>query len=181
VHRSRDEKFAWTVCDPSMYAQSGGPPIAERLFKFPGFGLVKAGDNKRVARTGSSSKAGAMGGWDAMRARIRGDGETPMLFVFSTCRDFIRTIPALTHDPHRAEDVDTDSEDHIADECRYACMSRIWTAKVSDIRTAGFRPDGSPITTHKRSWKVLAEMSYDELAKATGHTLDRRERHRERV
>jgi hypothetical protein len=28
---------------------------------------------------------------DQMRARIRGDGDTPMLYVFSSCHDFIRT------------------------------------------------------------------------------------------
>jgi hypothetical protein len=181
VHRSRDEKFAHSILDPSMFNASGGPSFAERFFKTPGFGLVKRGDNKRVARTGSSSKAGAMAGWDMMRQRIRGDGETPMLFVFPTCRDFIRTVPALTHDPHRAEDIETSSEDHVGDETRYACMSRPWIAKVSDVRTAGHRPDGTPIETHKRTWKVLAEMTYDELAKETGHTLNRRERHRERV
>ena len=33
-----------------------------------------------------------------MRARIKGDGERPMLFALSTCRDFIRTVPARSHD-----------------------------------------------------------------------------------
>jgi hypothetical protein len=46
-----------------------------------------------------------------MRARIRGDGDTPMLYVFSSCHDFIRTVPALQHDRGRAEDIDTGSED----------------------------------------------------------------------
>ena len=49
-----------------------------------------------------------------------------MLVVFSTCVDFIRTVPFLQHDPDRREDVMTDSEDHAGDECRYACMSRPW-------------------------------------------------------
>ena len=59
-----------------------------------------------------------------MRARIRGDGEQPQFYVFSTCRDFLRTVPALQHDPDRPEDLDTAGEDHVADEARYACMSR---------------------------------------------------------
>jgi len=37
-------------------------------------------------------------------------------------------VPFLQHDPDRHEDVCTDSEDHAADECRYACMSRPWIA-----------------------------------------------------
>jgi hypothetical protein len=65
-----------------------------------------------------------MSGWNQMRQRIAGNGGGPMLVVFDTCRDFIRTIPVQQHDPHRPEDLDTKGEDHIADETRYACMSR---------------------------------------------------------
>lgn len=46
----------------------------------------------------------------------------PMLYVFNTCRNFIRTVPALVYDQSDVEDVDTDGEDHIYDELRYACM-----------------------------------------------------------
>jgi Terminase large subunit, T4likevirus-type, N-terminal len=166
VRRSRDEKYAYTVCDPSMFASSGGPSLAERLFHYPRFGIVKPGDNERVSRSGSPGKSGAMGGWDAMRQRLRGDGEKPMLFVFTTCRDFLRTIPSLTHDIHKAEDIDTNSEDHIADETRYACMSRPWIAKIPYVGTAGVRADGTLIETHKRNWKVLSEMTYDEVHEA---------------
>lgn len=48
----------------------------------------------------------------------------PRMYVFSTCRAFIRTIPTLIYDEHRAEDLDTKMEDHVADEWRYFCMSR---------------------------------------------------------
>ena len=47
-----------------------------------------------------------------------------MIYFFSTCRDSIRTLPALQHDQAKPEDVDTESEDHAPDEIRYACMSR---------------------------------------------------------
>ena len=47
-----------------------------------------------------------------------------MIYFFSTCRDAIRTLPALQHDQNKPEDVDTESEDHAPDEIRYACMSR---------------------------------------------------------
>jgi len=42
--------------------------------------------------------------------------------VFSTCKHFIRTLPALVYDETDVEDVDTDGEDHIYDELRYICM-----------------------------------------------------------
>lgn len=45
-----------------------------------------------------------------------------MLYVFRTCRDFIRTIPVLQYSRLSPEDVDSDTEDHIADETRYLCM-----------------------------------------------------------
>ena len=31
-----------------------------------------------------------------------------MLYVFSTCRHFIRTVPALVYDEKDVEDIDTD-------------------------------------------------------------------------
>ena len=58
--------------------------------------------------------------------RLIGDERGPQLLLFSTCTHLIRTLPALGHDPHRAEDVDTDAEDHAADALRYGCMSRPW-------------------------------------------------------
>ena len=75
-------------------------------------------DNRRVGARG------AMAGWMAVRARLKGDGEHPMLFVSSACKALIRTLPLLQHDPDRPEDLDSAMEDHAADETRYACMSR---------------------------------------------------------
>ena len=86
--------------------------------------MFRRADNTRV-----SPDKGKLGGWDMVRARLHGDGEVPMLFVFSTCVDTIRTLPALQHDKDRPEDLNTDMEDHAADDWRYACMSRPW-AKV---------------------------------------------------
>lgn len=47
----------------------------------------------------------------------------PGVQVFSTCRDSIRTLPALGYDPFRCEDVNTAAEDHIYDEWRYLMMA----------------------------------------------------------
>ena len=47
-----------------------------------------------------------------------------MMYVFSNCKAFIRTIPTLIYDDNKVEDLNTDGEDHIADETRYLCMSR---------------------------------------------------------
>ncbi len=55
--------------------------------------------------------------------RLAFDGRgVPMLYVFSTCKHFIRTVPSLVYDEKDVEDVDTQGEDHIYDELRYVCM-----------------------------------------------------------
>lgn len=144
--REKGDKIAYGVLDPSAFAENGGPSIAERMAR-RGV-MFRAGDNKRV------SQRGAMGGWDQMRARMKGDGENPALFVFSTCRDFIRTVPVLQHDPDYAEDLDTTAEDHVADEARYACMSRPWVAPVAQ-RDKPRRDGWDSHEDASGSWKVI--------------------------
>lgn len=46
----------------------------------------------------------------------------PMMYVFNTCRQFIRTLPSLVYDTVRVEDIDTTQEDHDYDACRYFLM-----------------------------------------------------------
>jgi hypothetical protein len=92
-------------------------------FKGPSFSRA---DNTRTA------KYGALSGWAAVRARLKGRDGVPMLYVFSSCPAFIQTLPLLQHDPHNIEDLDTDSEDHIADELRYACLARPWMPYVPE-------------------------------------------------
>lgn len=52
------------------------------------------------------------------KLRVRADG-LPRLLIYSTCRNLIRTLPALPRDPKRPEDVDTKAEDHAYDALRY--------------------------------------------------------------
>ena len=125
--REDGEEIAYGVLDPAAFAQDGGPSIAERMMR-RGV-LFRRADNRRLG-----NGLGAMGGWDQMRSRMRGRDGVPMLYVFETCTDFIRTIPALQHDPDKAEDLDTEAEDHAADEARYGCMSRPWApASVTTV------------------------------------------------
>jgi len=141
--REKGERISYGVADPAIFSSDGGPSIGERMF---GCGVTwKRADNARVARDG------AMGGWDQMRARIGGDEDGPQLVVFSTCRDFIRTVPVLQHDATRPEDVDTESEDHAADEARYACMSRPFIRK--------------PSTKVKPELRTLNNITFDEMLK----------------
>lgn len=77
-------------------------------------------------------------GWEAMRRMLKACLATPMeepgLFVFKGCRQFIRTIPTLPRDEKKPDDVDTDAEDHIADETRYRVLAVRKTAKTLEFR-----------------------------------------------
>lgn len=121
------ERIDYSVADPAIFYEDGGPSIAERMLPI----TWQPADNRRVGVRGH------MGGWDQVRARMR-DG---LLFVFSTCSDFRRTIPLQQHDIKRPEDMDSNAEDHIADEMRYACMTRIYNPlerpkEVDQLKTA---------------------------------------------
>jgi hypothetical protein len=106
------ENVAYGVADPSIFIRDGGPSIAETM------GAAgcqwRRGDNKRVP------------GWAEMRRRLNGEGGRPLLYLLSCCDDSIRTIPTLQVDATDPEDLDTEGEDHAADETRYACMGRPW-------------------------------------------------------
>ena len=112
------------VLDPAAFTADGGPSIAEMIATGSNHkAYFRKADNKRVSRRG------AMGGWDQVRERLDGeDSGRPMLVMFSTCTDLIRTLPIMQHDKLNPEDVDTNLEDHAPDELRYACMSRPWVS-----------------------------------------------------
>ena len=100
------------VADPSIWDASRGESVADVAMKH-GIYFVP-GDNHRVA------------GWQQCHYRMSFDenGES-MFYVFKTCKDFIRTIPAQLYDETKVEDMQTHgTEDHQADEFRYFCMAR---------------------------------------------------------
>ena len=140
-----------SVADPHIFAEDGGPSIGERMF-IAGCKWRKA-DNRRIGGLG------ALGGWDQLRARLRGDEEgRPMILFMDNCKDTIRTLPALQHDEARPEDCDSDGEDHACDETRYACMARPW---INDV----------PIDDATRRAKEFAELvkpvTFDQLVAET--------------
>jgi hypothetical protein len=99
------------VADPAIWDASRGVSIAETAAK-AGV-MFSPGDNNRIA------------GWMQMHYRFQFDQRGyPRMYIFSNCKGFIRTIPTLMYSETKPEDLDTDGEDHIADETRYLCMSR---------------------------------------------------------
>lgn len=114
------EPINYRVADPACWKVDGGPSHAEEMAKAPNRIIMRPADNSRVS------------GWQQVRDRLIGDDD-PMLYVFAHCKDFIRCLPAAQHDKTKPEDIDTDGEDHVVDETRYACMSRPYTRKPDII------------------------------------------------
>ena len=74
--------------------------------------LITRADNRRIE------------GWRNLRQWLRVVDNNSRFKVFKTCMSFVTTFPANVHDERKPEDLDTDGEDHSADEARYAVMSR---------------------------------------------------------
>jgi hypothetical protein len=78
---------------------------------------LQKGDNNRIIGWGRFRE------YLAVKKDQHGE-DTPGMYVFDTCRDFIRTVPLMIKNKTRPEDLDTTLEDHIADETRLFLMSR---------------------------------------------------------
>jgi hypothetical protein len=113
------EEIAYSVADPAIFTEDGGPSIAETMRK-AGVSFRPA-DNKRIP------------GWEQVRMRFKGEDDRPMFYVFSVCGDLIRTVPSLQHDRHKPEDLDSDGEDHSGDCLRYAMMSRPYAPPIVPV------------------------------------------------
>lgn len=71
------------------------------------------------------------------------DDGRPMAYVFSSCRAFLRTVPALVYDEHNVEDVNSDCEDHDYDAMRYFFMANpIAPPKPAVREVRGYNPFG---------------------------------------
>jgi len=109
--RSKGIVFRRNPADPSCWYSKGEGITITELFRDSGFTWTPA-------KGGSGSR---INGWNVCNQRLH-DLEFK---VFSNCKHFIRTVPMLQIDESRPEDLDTNMEDHVADEWRYALISRV--------------------------------------------------------
>lgn len=118
-HRWLKGKQILGVADPAIWNAERGVSIAETAQKYGVY--FEPGDHERLP------------GWMQVHYRLAFDKNGfPMMYVFDTCKAFIRTMPTLMYDDHKPEDLDSDGEDHVADEVRYFLMSR--PIKPQDIK-----------------------------------------------
>jgi len=110
--------------DASIYTEQDGECIATNMERV-GVGWVHRS-------FGSKSREN---GWEIMRTMLKNarGTEGPRLFVFETCRQFIRTVPVLPRDEVKMDDVDTTAEDHIADEARYRILSHKVVSSITQF------------------------------------------------
>jgi len=126
------------IADPAVFQRKGENSNeksgAEIMFDATGGWLnVRRGNNERVI------------GWGIMREYLKPfmfEGRpTAKLLYFKTCKDAVRTIPALVHDEIRPEDVNSKGEDHAGDTDRYGVMDIYETysesrAEEKEVKTA---------------------------------------------
>lgn len=116
------------VADPAIWDKSHGISIAEHGEKHGIY--FEKGKNDRL------------NGKMQVHYRMRFDENgIPMMYVFSNCKAFIRTIPTLIYDANRPEDVDSKLEDHCYDEFRYLCMENpMKPVKIPDKKPKIYNP-----------------------------------------
>lgn len=127
---SAGEKYFVSVGDPAMWAsQREGQrfqSVADQYGEM-GVGLTPA-TNERLS--GKSL---------VHRAFECGAESPPMVQLFRTCHNLVRTIPLLPVDPHKPEDVDTTAEDHSYDTLRYGLQAAHWLESAKRSKPQGYR------------------------------------------
>ena len=128
------------IADPSVFDGSRGRSVAEIMEKAGVY--WRPGDNARIS------------GKMQYHYRFAFDDEgVPMLYVFNTCKNFIRTVPSLCYDTLNVEDIDTSAEDHVYDECRYVLMHIPIKSKVH--HSVKESEKFSPLSSNSKKVKFL--------------------------
>lgn len=103
---------------------------------------VSIGDNmarRGVKWTRADKRAGSRkNGWETCRrmlkAAAKGNIEHPAFICFDTCLQWWRTVPVAPRCSRDMDDLDTATEDHIADEWRYRLQNCIREVKVRRLK-----------------------------------------------
>ena len=132
------------VADPAIFQRDGGESIAETMERAGVY--FDRGDHSRLP------------GKQQIHNRLAFDEKgVPMLYIFSTCRHMIRTLPALVYSQTDVEDVDTAGEDHAYDELRYCAMlSPVNPPRRQMVRRAA----GGPLETERERAERMGEYDF---------------------
>lgn len=141
------DKHIIGIADPSIFDESRGESIATMMARHPNYIYWNPGDNTRIP------------GKMQYHYRLAFDDDGDCMFqVFNTCRNFVRTIPNLTYSKTKSEDIDTDLEDHIYDECRYVLMEHPITPRQNVMQKTSLDDplnlNQKPIHTRKNFYRI---------------------------
>ena len=166
ILRREDESIRVRLADPSIFhkrpkfreGESRGVTIADD-FKAQGVYFLKA-DNDRVQGLQQVHKRLSM---DTHVDKATGEyTESPRVQIFNDQEHFWRTMNLIQESEKNADDADTDTEDHVYDEFRYACMH----TPIRSVRPATGAPVGSFSAERARLIRAKA------YAKRNGTSLD---------
>lgn len=119
------DRVSTGVADSAIFSTEDGHSIADELGASIRLdsGETVSGLKWHPSDKGKGSRAQ---GWEIMRKRLAatvpqgGPREEPGLFVVGPeCPHFLRTVPTIPRSDKNLDDVNTDAEDHVADEVRY--------------------------------------------------------------
>lgn len=116
--------------DSSIYDEDNGNNIARDM--------QRKGVRWQAADKGPGSRKQ---GWEQIRKMLKqacppvrgGPREEPGLFVFDRCDQFLETFPVLPRSDKDLDDVNTEAEDHIADETRYRVRKKVRAVKQTNM------------------------------------------------
>lgn len=117
------------AADSSIWDNSQGTSIADQMAasvrvngkQMPGATFERADKSPGSRKLGWEKLRGLLRG--ALRPEGGGAREHAGLFIFRPCAHWVRTVPVLPRDDKDMDDVDTEAEDHAADETRYGAMT----------------------------------------------------------
>lgn len=94
-------------------------------------------------------------GWAEFHNRLYFDEQgKSMFYVFRNCTGFIRTIPTLIYDEYKVEDLDTEGEDHIADESRYFFLANPLKPRIRTPRVR-MLPQNDPLEMYESTRRAM--------------------------
>jgi len=152
IRKELKERNLWgriykCVVDPSMKRTDSQTGLSStEVLEGMGFGFrlgaIELGNNKRVE------------GWRVMKSYLSHKPyEEPLIKFFKSCENMVRTIPQLIYYESRSsrvkpvEDLDSTSDDHCVDNCRYVLMSldrlpsRFESSTLIEIKKRGYKPN----------------------------------------
>lgn len=117
----------WNVDDGNSIAVNMAKPVYVDGIGMRGVSWVRS----------DKSKGSRKAGWEKIRQMLSNAIPDPItktrrlsgLFVFNTCGYFIEQLPVLPRSEDDLDDIDTDCEDHIADEARYRVLNSYMPVK----------------------------------------------------